>query len=297
MALSEFEQGLRYFHEQRYDQAELMLKEALKILKRAKQEKSMGYLYILKRLAYTCLSNRKFAESEKYFTIAADMTPNVSSNPANIFAAKMNLLVLLTHTDLAKAKEAGERMMADLDEFLPVHSKDLHFMMGNIHFLMGNFDESKAMYRQVLKMSPRPVLEAQVLNNLGFCSWMHLLDLKKLQKSFEGQENADDLYKEQESRILKEESFALSYFRQSIELGEKGSGSRIDQHDLRELMDLDLEEEGADKLDADDEERYFSMLSGDNIGKALTNKAEYLLMTQAMKGETKVSEEEDASGW
>ena len=61
-------------------------------------------------------------------------------------------------------------------------------------------------------------------------------------------------------------------------------------------MDLDLEEEGADKLDADDEERYFSMLSGDNIGKALTNKAEYLLMTQAMKGETKVSEEEDASG-
>jgi len=109
------------------------------------------------------------------------MTPNVSSNPANIFATKMNLLVLLTHTDLVKAKEFGERMLADLDDFLPVHSKDLHFMLGNIHFLMGDFNEAKSMYRQVLKMSPRPALESQVLNNLGFCSWMHLLDLPKLQ--------------------------------------------------------------------------------------------------------------------
>ena len=31
------------------------------------------------------------------------------------------------------------------------------------------------------------------------------------------------------------------------------------------------------------------MLNGDNVGKAVTNLAEYLLMTQAMKGEIKVS--------
>ena len=35
----------------------------------------------------------------------------------------------------------------------------------------------------------------------------------------------------------------------------------------------------SDTLETEDEERYFAMLMGDNIGKALTNKAEYLLMT------------------
>jgi len=51
-------------------------------------------------------------------------------------------------------------MMADLDEFLPVHNKDLHFMLGNIHFLSGDFVKAKAMFRQTLKMSPKPSLEA-----------------------------------------------------------------------------------------------------------------------------------------
>ena len=120
----------------------------------------MGYLFLLKRLAYVCFCNRKFSESEKYFRVAADLTPAVTSNPANIFNAKMNLLVLLTHTDLEKANEMGERMLRDLDEFLPIHSKDLHFMLGNIHFLSGDFDKAKAMFRYVLKMSPRPALEA-----------------------------------------------------------------------------------------------------------------------------------------
>jgi len=87
-----------------------LLKEALKILKRAQQANSMGYLFLLKRLAHVCFSNRKFAESEKYFNVAADMTPSVTQNPANIFANRMNLLVLFTHTDLAKAREYGERM-------------------------------------------------------------------------------------------------------------------------------------------------------------------------------------------
>lgn len=108
------------------------------------------------------------------------MTPKVTKNPANIFSAQMNLLVLLTHTDLEKAKTQGERMLTDLDEFLPVHSKDLHFMLGNVYFLAGDHDKAKSMFRQTLKMSPRPELEAKVLNNLAFCSWMHLLEIPKL---------------------------------------------------------------------------------------------------------------------
>ena len=182
----------------------------MKILKRAEQEKSMGYLFLLKRLAHVCFCNRKFSESEKYFNVAAEMTPSVTTNPANIFSTRMNMLVLLTHTDLEKAKEYGERMQADLDDFLPVHSKDLHFMMGNIHFLSGEYDLAKSAYRQTLKMSPRAELEALVLNNLGFCSWMHLLDLPKIKARLESDPAAFD---EEKNRILKEETFALGYFR------------------------------------------------------------------------------------
>ena len=160
LGLDELEQALKFYNLKKYDQAETLLKAALKILKNAKQENSMGYLFLLKRLAYVCFCNRKYSESEKYFRIASDLTSAVTSNPANIFNAKMNLLVLLTHTDLEKANEMGQRMLRDLDEFLPIHSKDLHFMLGNIHFLSGEFDKAKAMFRHVLKMSPRPALEA-----------------------------------------------------------------------------------------------------------------------------------------
>ena len=72
LGLSEFEKSVNLFHEKKYDESEVLLKEALKILKNAQQEKSMGYLYLLKRLAYTCFVNRKFADSEKFFQICAD---------------------------------------------------------------------------------------------------------------------------------------------------------------------------------------------------------------------------------
>jgi len=52
-------------------------------------------------------------------------------------------------------------------------------------------------------------------------------------------------------------------------------------------MKLDLEEEGADNLDEEDEAELFAVLQGDGVGKAVTNLAEYLLLTQAMKGEIK----------
>lgn len=256
LGLNEFSEALEFFHQKKYDQAEVLLKEALKILKRAEQEQSLGYTYLLKRLAYVCYCNKKYAESEKYFRIGVDMASLVSTNPANIFNAKMNLLILLTHTDLGKAKEMGDRMLTDLDEFLPVHSKDLHFMLGNIHFLSGDYNEAKDMYRQTLKMSPRPALEAKVLNNLAFCSWMHLLDLPKLKKQLEGQidiPTGKELFEIQKEQILKEEAFTLSYLRQSIELTEKAGNPELNLTLFEELQNLDLEVEGVDKLDDDQE--------------------------------------------
>lgn len=121
---------------------------------------------------------------------------------------------------------------------------------------------------------------------------MHLLDLPKLKTTLEGQTDeasGQDLFEVEKAKILKEESFALGYFRQSIELSEKTSNVGLDLTKFDELLKLDLEVDGIENLTEDEENEYFALLNGDNVGKAITNMAEYLLMTQAMKGEIKVS--------
>ena len=121
---------------------------------------------------------------------------------------------------------------------------------------------------------------------------MHLLDLPKLKTTLEGQTDeasGQDLFEVEKAKILKEESYALGYFRQSIELSEKTSNVGLDLTKFDELLKLDLEVDGIENLTEDEENEYFALLNGDNVGKAITNMAEYLLMTQAMKGEIKVS--------
>lgn len=54
LGISEFEESLKLFHARKYDQCEVYLKQALGIVKNAQQEQSLGYLYLLKRLAYVC---------------------------------------------------------------------------------------------------------------------------------------------------------------------------------------------------------------------------------------------------
>jgi len=52
-------------------------------------------------------------------------------------------------------------------------------------------------------------MEAHILNNLAFASWMHLVELPK---------NADDTLKKE---VQRDESYVITYLRQSIELIEK----------------------------------------------------------------------------
>ena len=108
MGISEFEQAIRLMHEKKYDESEAYLKDALKILKSAQLEKSLGYIYLLKRLGYVAYLNRKYSESEKYFKVVNDMTPIVTKNPLNIFSSQKNLLILYTLTDLEKATQLAE---------------------------------------------------------------------------------------------------------------------------------------------------------------------------------------------
>ena len=130
LGLSEFEQALRLMHDKRYEESENYFKEALKILKQAGQDKTMSYLFVLKRLAYVSFLDRRYAESEKYFRVSNDLTPLVTTNPSNIFNSQKNLLLFYTYCNLDKATELGEGMIRDIEDTLPVHSKELCFLMG-----------------------------------------------------------------------------------------------------------------------------------------------------------------------
>lgn len=86
--------------------------------------------------------------------------------------------------------------------------------------------------------------------------------------------------------ILKDESFVKSYLAQSIELTETALNTGVDRKLLEELLTLDLVQED-DKaprsLTEEEENEFFALLQAPGQGKAITNMAEYLLMTECMR--------------
>jgi hypothetical protein len=137
-----------------------MLKRALKILKSANQGETIGYIFLLKRLAHVCYLGRKFADAEKFFQVVIDLVPKVTSNPLNAFAAQKNMLLLYTYTDLDKAKALSERMALDAKDMLPLFLKELKFMTANIHFLRGDYMLAKLKYRELLTMDLKPQMNS-----------------------------------------------------------------------------------------------------------------------------------------
>ena len=237
MGIHEYEKAIQFFHDKKYDESEHYLKEVLRILKGAKQEETQGYLYVLRKLAYVCFVSRKFSESEKYFKVVTDLVSKVTKNPANVFSAQKNLLLFYTHTDINKARELGQRMFVDSDDFLPIHNKELNFLLGNINFLSGDFGAAKSLYRNTLKLSPQPKLEAMILNNLAFTQWMSVMDLPKL-KEQEGM--TEEEFDKQTKLILNEEKYTMSYLLQSIEISEKAQNQNLNLTLLERVITQDL---------------------------------------------------------
>jgi len=139
LGIHEFEESLKLIHQKRYLEAENYLKQAMKILKQAQQERSLGYLYLLKRLGWLSMKNSKFSESEKYFKIASDMMPQVTSNPLNHFSTKKNLLLFYIITNLERAEAYGDELMGKKEEMLPSQQKELTYLMGNVYLLKGQY--------------------------------------------------------------------------------------------------------------------------------------------------------------
>lgn len=63
----------------------------------------MGYVFLLKKLAYVCFLGRKFSEAEKYLLIVTEMMPKLTKNPVNLFTSQKNLVLFYTYSDLEQA--------------------------------------------------------------------------------------------------------------------------------------------------------------------------------------------------
>jgi hypothetical protein len=102
-----------------YDLAELELKDALAEVKKAGHSSSLGYCYLMTRLAHTCYLSRKYSDALKFFKVSAEVMPIATKNPANIFQARMNLLLMMTYHNIEQASMYAERLM--IDDNLPAH--------------------------------------------------------------------------------------------------------------------------------------------------------------------------------
>jgi len=126
------------------------------------------------------------------------MIPSITKNPVNIYNSQKNVLLLLTYTNLEQAQMYGDRMLKDIDNFLPVHKKDLQFLVGNIHLLKGEYQTAKNLYRNTLTLAPNLEAEGRILNNLAFASWMHSLDMQKADTIPKDTQEKTDAIKEEE---------------------------------------------------------------------------------------------------
>lgn len=279
--MAEFKQSLHFENEKNFDEAEHHLKEGLKQLKTYDQDRTLGYLYLLRKLAHVSLLNRKFTESEKYFKITAHMTPMVTENPSHKFSSNRNLLVFYMQTNLQKAVEQMNAMQKDLDnsEYYASHGRQLDLLKANLHLLQRDHKTAKVLYKNQLKLATSDTNTAKILNNLAYATWQHSKELGRWETIPEETE--------EKKLAAKEKEFVVTWLKEAIlkqESGELEGGIDLEKMQLVERLTSDGSVIPADLLECQDsaqkallEQEYFGCLKSKNVGTMVTNLSEYLL--------------------
>ena len=76
--LREYEDAVKHLYSQNYAEASASFKGCLKSLKMQQKDKTLAYLYVLKRLAYSSFKDRQYEESEKYFKVSNSLSEIVT---------------------------------------------------------------------------------------------------------------------------------------------------------------------------------------------------------------------------
>lgn len=216
----------------------MAIKEALKQIKAAGEEKSATYLKLIKKLAHVSFLNNKYSESEKYFKVSVNVAENFTQNPQNIFLAKKNLVALYMRTDLKKARDVCGRLKTDAESLAlaPVHQKELAFMMASLCILERDFKKGKEELRNCLKMNFDPRKSAQILNNLAYASWQQCKHLDKQKKSADLEEERD--------QTDRDKQYIISWLKEALQKHEQfdqqqgAGGENLDVDRLQALFEL-----------------------------------------------------------
>ncbi len=269
----------------------------------------MGYLYLLRRLAWICFKDMKYSEAERYFDVVAQLMPAVSNdNPISVFDARANHLRYLMHADLEKAMEAGQRLKVDVlgenpgivkkaKEFFSVKSKkETVIILGNLHLLKGDYKEAKKYYREALATQSDDGKLGEVLNNLAVASWKHMKALDHVTSVAE--------LAEEKQEAIKDAQYIITWFKQSIhhhEMKFEKDHKRKVNISKTQLIDALVNQEDsvvpADFSSAN-EDAYNACLESPESYIAMQNLTEYLLEISAAKSvashDEKMSDAEQA---
>jgi hypothetical protein len=91
-----------------------------------------------------------------------------------------------------------------------------------VYFLKREYQTAKNLYRNCIKLGPKPQLEAYTLNNLACTAWYHCSDLEKTK-------TIPETTPEKEL-ARKERDLVAGYFKEAIEKLDK---LHIDKHSIK----------------------------------------------------------------
>jgi len=155
--MPEYLESQKHLQSENYKQASLQLESCVNILKRVNQHETLGYTYLLKRLAYANLQSKNHEKAEQQLKECVDIMPKITHSNTNLVSAKRNLLLSYTQYDMVKANEYAESVIES------VHEEDLPYdfgcILGNIKFFNGQIDEAKHVFKVALRKEPDQVLE------------------------------------------------------------------------------------------------------------------------------------------
>ena len=263
VGLSTFKQGINMLSEFKFKQAEKSFKMSLKEIKENKQERSLAYCHVLNRLAYTSVKLYKLEQAEKYLIVCnkiARILPEVEDNG---FIFYINLLNFYIQYDLERAKELANEMLEIDFSIDSLHR--IKFSIGNIHCLSDEYDEAIKEYQKVLKLFPKPILKAQLLNNMAMTNIYRSNSIKEREKTYDEQQG----YK----YIISNFKEAMQLFETLNESEKEGNDDSIELQISSEVLNDILNQDNLipDYYTPEKENQFFGHMKNMNSAKVITN--------------------------
>ena len=141
----------------------------------------------------------------------------------------------------------------------------IKFSIGNIHCLSDEYDEAIEEYQKVLKLFPKPILKAQLLNNMAMTNIYRSNSIKEREKTYDEQQG----YK----YIISNFKEAMQLFETLNESEKEGNDDSIELQISSEVLNDILNQDNLipDYYTPEKENQFFGHMKNMNSAKVITN--------------------------